>query len=318
VNPLSILRTLSSLSALLFICGAFSELQPTARAAVLLDRIVRVQPIRISNGVSTNNPNEIFFIAETKKVWAQAGIDVVFLPPVVYTNSVFFNISSGAVSASALQTLKNTPGAGQNPDPNVINIWFCNLIDGSQSILGFALQSALSLSLGFTVTETSIAIPSTIFTRNGTVAIAHEIGHSLGLDHSSLGAVGQTNLMSSTTMPPNGLADIFPDGAKFGQLTEAQIAQARSCVFPKAFPAQPVQISPPRLSVGLDPNGKFKLGIDVFTNGNYRVLTRTILPALGANWENLDVLSVATVTAHLDWIDTNSGQGLRFYQLRKE
>lgn len=287
-------------------------------AGVPLDRIIRVQPIRISDGVTINNPNSIYFEAETKKIWAQAGIDIIFLPPVDWTNAAFFNISSGDISASALQTLSDLTGAGQNPDPNVINIWFCNLIDNSQNIQGYTLQSVPSPSLGFTVTKTAVAIPGTVFTHNGTDAIAHEIGHALGLNHSTLGATGQLNLMSSTTVPPKGLADIFPDGGKYDQMTAAQIEQARSCSYPTAFPAQPVQISPPRIVSSLDPNGKIKLSVDVFTNGNFRVLTRTAIPSLGANWANSDVISVPVINGHFDWVETNALEGFRFYQIKQE
>lgn len=214
-------------------------------AQILIEYRITVQPIRISNGFQTANPNIAFFEAETDKIWSQAGIDVAFLAPVTYTSAEFFNINSGSGTGS-LTKLRTTANAGQNADPSVINMWFVNLIDGSASNLGFSAQSS-AFGGGVTVTENGIAIANSTFTVNsGNGArdtLAHELGHNLGLRHATHGASGQLNLMSSTTFPPNGLADITPDGGKYGQLTPAQIEQARS-VSDFVIPVTPYYIVP--------------------------------------------------------------------------
>ena len=57
-------------------------------------------------------------------------------------------------------------------------------------------------------------------------AIYHEIGHNLGLDHTSNGAV--LNLMTDGALrfAPSSINDITPDGANMDQLTPDQIATA--------------------------------------------------------------------------------------------
>jgi hypothetical protein len=296
------------LSLLLLVWLGFGHF---AHAQIPVDRQITIQPILVSDGTNVANSSGVLHEAAVNKIWAQAGIYVQFLRPVIYTNASFYNLSSGTITSSALRTLSNTPGAGQNTNQNIINMWFVNLIDGNQNIAGFSLQSVPSPSLGFTVTINGISIAKTTFTRNDVSAIAHEIGHAMGLDHFGFGATGQTNLMSSTSIPPAGIADIYPDGKQFGRLTPEQIAQARSLTL--ASPYIFLRIADPRLAVVRDSSG-VKVGIDVFTNGTYQIFAST--NATGLNWTGLDVL---TITNHLDWVDTNAVTGpMRFYRLRKQ
>jgi hypothetical protein len=219
---------------------------PDSHGQIMIDRQITIQPIQISNGSTLANPNLTLFETEADQIWSQAQIDIKFLPAVIFTSSTFYNLSSSAGDANSLNALVNVSGAGQNADSHVINLWFVHLINGSSSVLGFTLQSQF-FSSSFTLTQNGIAISDSSFTINGgkgaSDTIAHEIGHSLALNHSTFGAIGQFNLMSSTTFPPNGILDIYPAGNNYDQLTAAQIAQARS-VTDFVLPITPFAFTP--------------------------------------------------------------------------
>ena len=184
-------------------------------------------------GPSSDSSLRTAFGDAANKIWAQAGLDIYFLPLETVTSSTFYNVTSGT-GINSISSLSSAGGLGQSTDIHVINLWFVNQINSSANILGVTLQS-IPTDGTFTLTQNGIVIANIALTRNGgksaSDTIAHEIGHSLGLNHTAFGALGQLNLMSSTTYPPRGMPDIYPDGGEYDQLTQAQISQARSVSF---------------------------------------------------------------------------------------
>lgn len=134
------------------------------------------------------------------EIWAQAGIDILFLPALVRYNDTFAyqgNSGSGTRPTSDLNTIRNNArneGSILNSDANVLNMFFVNVVPGF-SPLGESNTAGLA-----SIAANGIAAFSgdnlLTFTNGRDViasVMAHEIGHNLGLNHT---ASGGANLMS--------------------------------------------------------------------------------------------------------------------------
>lgn len=107
---------------------------------------------------------------------------------------------------------------------NVVRLFFVKQIDGSNSNLGFTIQSNLYIGIGGSVIidqHRTISIADSAFTYGGVDQIAHEIGHALGLNHTTLGAGGAQNLMTgaATKSEAYSIDDISPHGIGADTLT---------------------------------------------------------------------------------------------------
>ena len=146
-------------------------------------------------------------------IWAQAGIDVEFLPSVTAYADTF--AYQGALQPRPTGDLpamvNNARAAGKlNPDPQVLNMFFVNIAPGfnllSQSTvagMGFINGNGVAMFVGDSLLT---------FDKGRDIVagvVAHEIGHNLGLTHT---ATGGANLMS-----PSGASE---------QLTPQQIETA--------------------------------------------------------------------------------------------
>jgi hypothetical protein len=201
--------------------------------------------VRDDNGGNPANSELQFFEAATDKIWAQAGIDILFLDAKTLNNSslqqvdgidIFKPSSSGKMASS---------------DPMVLNMWFVKEITGG--IFGetftanFANLPFNDELVGLSVIADNIFAENNSSNKDRIDTIGHEIGHALGLPASHInGQTGQdnppTNLMAfgltdgSGRIVPNSLDDISPMGNGYDTLTQDQIALVMNSQLVTAIP----------------------------------------------------------------------------------
>jgi hypothetical protein len=164
------------------------------------------------------NPSLKLFEPEGDKMWAQADIDIFFLP-------------WNTVNDSSKLNEDNFGDLDLNGNPMIVNMWFVNdLTDCGGPVGGL---------FGCGSTSGRVAITDSVFSFNMGIGrldtIAHELGHVLGLGHNDFGAGGADNLMTAGggRSIPSSINDINPDGLMLDKLTDEQIAEARSSSFAK-------------------------------------------------------------------------------------
>ncbi len=197
-----------------FMCAIFAL--ALCAAALQGGGIVTVRPIQVCDNAGANCANNAMtlFEAETDKIWAQAGIDISFLPWRTLNSTADLVLGVGGVNA--LFT-----GANKQADANalVISMWFVTSINDCGG-MGPAFGCA-------TISGNRIAIDNDVFTFNAGVGrldtIAHEIGHSLGLDHAG---TADFLMRGAGRTIPGAIGDINPDGAKLDKLSNAERATA--------------------------------------------------------------------------------------------
>lgn len=219
--------------ALAVIWACVLDLQ--AAGSFWIDKQVVVQPIQMgsTDGSTWANLDLSIYEAESDKIWAQAGIDVKFLPVAQYQNTTYLGVSSDAFAVNSFLSLASNTGHGQNPDPTVVNLWFVNSIDSSPSVYGYSLQTRSRF--GSLIEKNGVSIANSAFnyaSGNGMRDIfAYEIGRNLGLDNTTLNASSDPNNLMNPSIAITSIDQIFPTGNGWGHLTPEQIVMARSTTF---------------------------------------------------------------------------------------
>ena len=223
----------------LLVCGISAALVSCTGEGVsrnLPTRFVSIQPIQVCDDFGLFCADLALFEEATRKIWAQASIDVSFLAPNRLNASRFLTIDNQNEFAEL--SFAGGPGAfGRNPlstrTSGPINMWFVKDI--------FAFEGFETLGLAW-IDQNGIVVSDKIQDFNNGIGrldtVAHEIGHNLGLTHQGFGSGGANNLMTEgfARNVPSSLDDITPDGARLDQLTNAQIDFARASPLTRSTP----------------------------------------------------------------------------------
>ncbi len=184
----------NSLIGALCLVGSIS----TASAALIVNapisitQEVTIQSIIVSDNDGSNTATAFGTTSQqtiiegfVNDIWAQAGININFLPSAnTWNNS---NANNGVDSLSTLTSTGISDGVA-NSDSNVLNMYFVNV---PPSYAAADLTPLTAAGLGF-IDFNGIAqfVGSDLFNANvatglETIAsvVSHEIGHNLGLDH---------------------------------------------------------------------------------------------------------------------------------------
>ncbi|MGB6013579.1 MAG: zinc-dependent metalloprotease family protein, partial [Nodosilinea sp.] len=199
-------------------------------------RFVSIQPIQVCDDFGLFCADLATFEDATRKIWAQANLDVSFLAPNRLNASRFLTIDS----QDEFEELSFAGGAGafgRNPlstrTAGPISLWFVESI--------FPFEGFDTLGLGW-IGQNGIVIDDEILAFNNGVGrldtVAHEIGHNLGLTHAGFGAGDANNLMTDGSFrnSPSTLDDITPDGANLDRLTNRQIEVVRDSRLTRSSP----------------------------------------------------------------------------------
>jgi hypothetical protein len=139
--------------------------------------------------------------AKIDTIWAQAGIDINFLPNVVQYNNTFAYQGAGTARPDSdlsliIDNVAPMPGI-LNSDPKVIDMFFVNIVPGWPPEGSNWINGESNIGTNGITEHMGSTVPTTDHGRELAAHwIAHEIGHNLGLYHP---ADGSQNLMNGST-----------------------------------------------------------------------------------------------------------------------
>ena len=215
---------------------------PELAHAVPLDQALTIQPINVCADAGLTDcavdPNNPAFYQDLQTglaaAWAQAGIAPVLLPP---ENQFIPSANVGLATEVGLTTgvdttlpidgfrlLTRTPGNGESPNKNTINLYFVDILNtpGSNNInraVSYVNGNGIVASIANEVLDTTF----------------HELGHNLGLDHATFdnSSMPASDLLTTggiRTIPAT-VGDITPNGANLDQLNPTQIDRTQQPLF---------------------------------------------------------------------------------------
>ena len=185
------------------LAGAILTVMASPVGSVSHAAVITLQPIQVRNSDGTGGATVNLNAAATQKIWAQAGIDVVFLPLRTFDATQFLVLED----STEITLLRDAAGNGANSNPSVLNVWF---VDTIASQFGAAVQGGNGTAIAATPPVGSPRIDT----------LAHMIGHNLGLSH----VTDVLNLMDTILGPVLTIDDIAPDGIGGARLDQAQIS----------------------------------------------------------------------------------------------
>lgn len=206
--------------------GGSSAATPVSAASQADQLVLEVQPIKVCDDGGIVCAQVELFETIADKIWDQADIEITFLPTNQLNDSTYLTTTD--TEFADLSFSGSAGSFGRHPDSTrtsgPLNLWFVDEIESSSGLLQYG-----NAWVGFN----GVLISDDILDFNNGIGrldvIAHEIGHNLGLRHTTFGAGGANNLMSSggVRTVPESIDDIFPDGDKLSQLTPEQIEHVR-------------------------------------------------------------------------------------------